>query len=214
MSTDSEDLLTLTQWLSPGFPIGSFAYSHGLDWQVDAGAVSDAEDLRSWLRSTLRNGAAFNDGVILAMAHRGDCEVAELISTARALAASKERLTETLDQGRAFLRLTNDILGTKIAETPLPVAVGLQARNLAVETEQVVALYLQAFISNLVTIAVRIVPLGQTAGQQVLFALRADISQTAVHCAQGTLDDLGSCVLLSDLASIQHETQPVRLFLT
>ena len=53
----TDQLLTLVQWLSPSYPIGAFAYSHGLEWAVDAQQVTDRETLQAWLETVLRHGA-------------------------------------------------------------------------------------------------------------------------------------------------------------
>jgi urease accessory protein len=74
------------------------------------------------------------------------------------------------------------------------------------------AAYLQAFASNLISAAVRLVPLGQTAGLRVLAALEPMILWTAEETTQATLDDLGGCAFRSDFAAMRHETQYTRLF--
>jgi urease accessory protein len=71
---------------------------------------------------------------------------------------------------------------------------------------------LQAFTANLISAAVRLVPLGQSAGLRVLAALEPIILATASEAAQASLDDLGGCAFRSDLAAMRHETQYTRLF--
>jgi urease accessory protein len=71
---------------------------------------------------------------------------------------------------------------------------------------------LQTFTSNLISAAVRLVPLGQTTGLQTLAALEPVILRTAAATSQATLDDLGGCAFRSDLAAMRHETQYTRLF--
>src|SRR5262245_53576244 len=105
-------LYRLMAWLSPGYPVGAFSYSGGLEWAVEAGDVRDAETLQRWLEVVIRQGGGFCDAVVLVHAHgavaAGDAEknlraVAEL---AAALTPSKERHLETTAQGRAFLDAT------------------------------------------------------------------------------------------------------------
>jgi urease accessory protein len=62
--------LPLLIWLSPAFPVGAFAYSHGLEWAYEAGDVTDAASLQAWLTDLLEHGAARNDGILFAEAYR------------------------------------------------------------------------------------------------------------------------------------------------
>jgi urease accessory protein len=71
---------------------------------------------------------------------------------------------------------------------------------------------LQAFTANLISAAVRLVPLGQSAGLRVLAALEKTLLATATDAANATLDDLGGCAFRSDIAAMRHETQYTRLF--
>jgi urease accessory protein len=207
------DLLTLTQWLSPAFPVGSYAYSHGLEAVIAAGEVSGPDSLAVWLDDTLRLGAGRADAILLAAAHRGE-DAAALAAVARALAASAERWHETMAQGRAFAEAVNAVTGSTADAMPYPVAVGVAARRLALDTGQVAALYLHAFAANLVSAAVRFVPLGQAAGQRVLAGLHPAIADVAAEATVAQVDDIATSVLRGDLAAMRHETMDVRIFKT
>lgn len=206
------DLLSLTQWLSPAFPLGSFAYSHGLEAAIAKGCVPDAPALERWLTDVLRLGSGRADAVLLSAAHRGE-DAATLCDTARALCASAERWEETRAQGAAFAA-TLTALGRPIAPMPLPVAVGVAARDLSLATEQVAALYLHGFASNLVSAAVRFMPLGQAAGQGVLARLHSVIDPVAAQAATEGVDDIATATFGADLAAMAHETLEVRIFKT
>lgn len=207
-------LLTLTQWLSPGFPTGAFAYSHGLEQVIHDDVVSDAASLELWLADILRYGAGWQDAVLLVQALAPGADLTALDATARALQPGFERLQETLEQGAAFARTVAAMTGRALPPRALPVAVGEATAPLGLPPEQVVALFLQGFTANLVTIAVRHIPLGQTEGQGVLARLAPVIAELAPRAAVATLDALGSCALAADLAAFRHETKDVRLFRT
>ncbi len=207
------DLLTLTQWLSPSFPVGSYAYSHGLEWAIAAGEVTGADSLTCWLEDTLRFGAGRADATLLAAAHRGE-DATDLAATARALAASAERWEETIAQGTAFSQAVSAMEEKQLDPLPYPVAVGVAARRLELETGQVAALYLHAFTANLVSAAVRFVPLGQAAGQRVLAGLHEGIAEVAAEVVTETVEDITTSVLRGDLAAMRHETMDVRIFRT
>ncbi|WP_127903311.1 urease accessory protein UreF [Solirhodobacter olei] len=209
---DATALLTLAQWLSPAFPVGGYAYSHGLEWAIAEGRVKDAEGLRAWLEGVLAEGSGRTDAILLVQALTVD--PAEISELARALAPSRERLLETMEQGAAFSATTNALTGADWPAMPLPVAVGAAARSLEATPEEIAALYLQAFAGNLVQAGVRFLPLGQTEGQKVLAALRPLILRLAAEAAGASPSDLGSGALASDLAAMQHETMDVRIFRT
>lgn len=206
--------LSLIQWLSPAFPTGAFAYSHGLERVIASGPVHDARSLEAWLRNILYFGAGWQDAVLLCHALLPDADLDGLDALARALQPSAERLSESVEQGTAFARTVSGITGRILPARMLPIAVGEAACDLALPTADVVQMYLQAFASNLCTVATRHVPLGQTDGQRVLAALAGDIHLLGTRAAQATLDDLGSCALAADLAAMQHETMEVRIFRT
>ena len=207
-------LLSLVQWLSPAFPTGGYAFSHGLEWAVWAGDVTTAAQLQVWIGAVLTEGAGRTDAILLAQALRPDADLPALAALAGALAASRERLTETLDQGRALATTVAALTGRDLAPMPYPVALGAAARPLGLPVGRVVALYLHAFTSNLVQAGVRFVPLGQTEGQAVLAALHPLIDRAAAEAAEADLDRIGSGAFRSDLAAMRHETMDVRIFRT
>ena len=204
--------LSLVQWLSPAFPTGAFAYSHGLEAEIAAGSVGDAADLEAWLGNILRYGAGWQDAVLVAHALDGEAEA--LDDLARALAPCAERLQEGLEQGAALARAVAGITGRDLPSRMLPVAVGEAAAPLDLPKADVIAVYLQGFAGNLVTIAIRHVPLGQTEGQAVLARLTPLIHDLACAAARAPLDAIGTCALAGDLAAFRHETQEVRIFRT
>jgi urease accessory protein len=209
-----EALLTLAQWLSPAFPTGSFACSHGLESAVAQGHVRDAASAADWIGTVLRFGAGRIDAELLVRAMTADPEeLGRLGDEALALSASAERRTETAEQGAAFARTVAAITGRELAAMPLPVAVGAAAAGLGVPPQMVAALWLQSFAGALVFAAVRLVPLGQTEGQAILAGLRPAIRAVAEAAARHP-GGAGNAALGADLAAMAHEVQPVRLFRT
>lgn len=206
--------LALVQWLSPAFPTGAFAYSHGLEREIALGNVTDAASLEAWLANILRFGAGWQDAVLLCHALDDDADAGALDDLARALQPSAERLREGLEQGAALARTVAAITGRALPERMLPVALGEAARGLGLPKADVAALHLQSFAGNLVTIATRHVPLGQSEAQAVLHRLQPLIAALAMEAAAAPLDDLAGCALAGDLAALQHETMDVRIFRT
>jgi len=225
-SPHSAALYRLLAWLSPAYPVGAFSYSHGLEYAVEAGLIRDAGSTHDWVEDVVRFGGARNDGVFLTCAHRaaarGDraalCEVAEL---AAAYAPSAELALETGAQGAAFIRVTQDAWACNVLEWLVedwsgpyayPVAVGAAAAGHDIAAEQVRRAYLGAFAANLVSAAVRLVPLGQSDGQRIVARLESAIAETSRTLFDATLDDVGAATPMVDYASMKHETQYTRLF--
>jgi urease accessory protein len=222
----ASSLYRLMAWLSPAYPVGAFSYSSGLEWAVEAGDLTSADELSGWLQCLLTDGAGYCDAVLFAQSYRacssGDGralrEVAEL---AAALAPSRERFLETTAQGRAFLDVTQaawpckafDHLA-KIWRGPLayPVAVAVASAGHEIPLEQSLAAYLQALAANWISAGVRLIPLGQTDGQRVTAFLEPVVAEAARRALAATLDDAGSAVFRADIAAMRHETQYTRLF--
>lgn len=211
---EGTSLLTLVQWLSPAFPIGAYAYSHGLEAVIAAGEVRDAAALRQWVADVLDYGAGRTDAILLAHALRDAADHAALAALARAMAPTAERLQETEELGAALTRATDALRGTASVPLPFPVALGRAAEGLPLPPAQVIALALQAFAAGLVSAAVRFVPLGQSEGQAVLAALHPLILRLAAEAADAPLSAIGSAAIRADMASARHETLPIRIFRT
>ncbi|RYG89158.1 urease accessory protein UreF [Loktanella sp. IMCC34160] len=214
-ATDAQ-ILTLAQWLSPAYPIGAFAYSHGLEAAADQRWVTDATSLEAWLDDVLEHGAGRSDALFIAAAWRA-CDaraLREIDKTARAFAAGKERLLETDQQGAAFAQVTETIWGGDLSGLTYPVGLGGASRRANLPLHLTQTLYLQAFLSNLVAAGQRLVPVGQTAGQQILHRLTKRLPGIAEATAHGDISRLSSTAFLGDIASMKHETQYSRIFRT
>lgn len=221
---DNAGLYRLMTWLSPGYPVGAFSYSHGLEYAVEAGRVGDAAALESWLADLLRHGSGRNDAVLFRHAFEAAARpaaLAEVAELAAAFVASSERQLETTAQGRAFAEATLDAWPCTALDRlmqawdgPLayPVVVAVAAAGHGLGLTPSLHAYLHAFTGNLVSAGVRLVPLGQRAGQQVIAALEPAVAETAAAALAIPLTDLGGSAVLADLAAMKHETQYTRLF--
>jgi len=216
---DLQALLRLMAWLSPAFPVGSFAYSGGLERAVHDGLVIDAHSLASWASNLIERGAVWNDTVLLAESHRchGQQEqLGELGELAEALAGSRERHQETMLLGDAFLSAArawpNEVFDRLPRHVAYPVAIGAVAGAHGVAAERAIAAFLHAYLSQLVSAGIRLGVAGQKDGVAVLAGLERDIADVAKRAAVSTLEDLGSATIQADIMSLRHETQSTRLF--
>jgi urease accessory protein len=216
----STSLLRLLTWLSPAFPTGGFAYSHGLEWSVEAGGIKSEIQLLDWISDTLTHGALWSDVVLLRHVVRARPEdLTELASLATALCPSAERRLETLAQGAAFRLAASawyapDLENWSDDPLPYPIAVGLLAAAQTIAEDDVAVAYLHACTANFVSATVRLIPLGQSTGLRVQAALEPAIMATASTSKTASLDDIGTSSWASDIAAMRHETQHTRLFRT
>jgi urease accessory protein len=212
-------LLKLLFWLSPAFPVGSFSYSHGLERAVEDGLVADIDDLSGWLETLLRRGSGWNDAVLFVEAWRrvrqgGD--LGELADLAAALAGSRERHMEATLQGAAFLQSAGAWPVAGLASLPEDcaycVAVGATAGAHGVPLGDALGAFLQAFATNLVQAGIRLGVSGQQGAVALVAGLEPTVLDVAACAAKSSLDDLGACAVVSDIAAMRHETQYSRLF--
>lgn len=217
-------LYRLLAWLSPSYPVGAFAYSHGLEWAVETGQIHDQASMRAWIDDLVRYGGGWSDAVLFAHAHSAGDDIESLIELndyALVLAPSAERYLETSAQGTAFLKVTRDAWGCDVIDqasvslghdVAYPVAVAIAAAGHGIDKTAALHAFLHGVVANLVSAGVRLIPLGQTDGQRALAELEASVSETAAQAMNAPIDDIGGIAVLSDIAAMKHETQYTRLF--
>src|SRR5215468_3742908 len=222
-------LLRQQSWLSPAFPTGSYSYSHGLEWAVEAGHVHDRESLVDWLEADLCHGSGRNEAIFFHEAWRhgidddrpGLLEVAEL---AAAFRGTSELALESSQQAAACLATLRKVwpdsildwlseaLSERRISPALAVVLGVRAARQGIPSALALAAFLQSYLANLVIAGVRLIPLGQTDGQLAIAALEAAVLVAGAQAQTATMDDLGSAAFMVDLSSMSHEAQYTRLF--
>ncbi len=217
-------LIRLLTWLSPAFPLGTFSYSHGLETAISDGTCHDRDSVGDWIELLLIMGSARSDAILLAHAWRigaGDMAALNALNDlALALSASRERHMETTQQGMAFLKASAawptrllELIGERKPESvALPVIMGATARVHGIGLTAILTASLHAFASNLISVAMRLVPLGQSDGLRLQARLEATLLATADHAATASLEALGTSCFHSDIAAMRHETLHTRIF--
>jgi urease accessory protein len=214
MTIEANQLLLLLNWMSPAFPTGAFAYSHGLEWAIEAGDVRSADDLRDWISDIATGGSGWNDAVLFSRCWDDDAN--ELNELALALCSSRERYLETTQLGRAFAIAASVFAPRQLREDEIayPIAAGVACCAMNIPKREALLAYCQGFCAALTAVAVRLVPLGQTQGLEVLRDLMPVICTTVARAASASLDDLGSITFHADIAAMKHETLHSRVFRT
>lgn len=209
----TDPALILAQWMSPAFPVGAFAFSHGLEAAIDDGRLTSPTEVEAWIKALLKDGSGQTDAVFLAHAYRGG-DVSDLADLCLGFCAAAGRVLETQEQGASFARTLRAMSDLDLPDLPYPLAVGRAAALQGLPLDMSLRFYLSGFTSNLISAAVRRVPLGQTDGQQMLSALHPVIEAVTARAMTLTLDDLAATCFAADIAAMQHETLYSKTFRT
>lgn len=217
--TSAAQLQKLVTWLSPAFPVGAFAWSAGLETAIADRVVTDSVSLQNWIEGALRNGGTRTDAVLLAAAHRVEADAAALAQIAElglALTPSTERWRETTITAASFVRAVVqwpvETLSRLPSPCPYPVVVGAVAAGHGIGLDDTLIAFLTAAVHGQVSVAVRLVPLGQTDGLRVMAALEPLVAELAAAATTAGLADIGSIAYAADIAQMRHETLEPRIF--
>lgn len=223
MLTDSH-LLSILQLASPALPVGAYSYSEGLEMLVENGTIANHTHLKDWLKAELLYGAIRLEAAVMVRSQQavkiGDIE--SLCSWNLWLSAARE--TEELrasswQMGRSLIQLLAKLEPqiVPIANTVgnpcnYAIAFGIAVAHWEISIQAALLAYLHSWASNLITAGVKLIPLGQTAGQRLLLDLQPLLSAAALEILGLEDDQLACCSWGLSLASMQHETQYTRLF--
>jgi urease accessory protein len=226
-------LLRLLQLTSPALPVGAYSYSEGLEWAIDRGHITSAMQLQDWLSQDLRHGGIRIEGAVMVRVYRGieagdHGAVSHWNQWLSASRETEELRRQSWQMGRSLLRLLEDLeledfafgidrleLGIdRVDLTPcnFAVAFGIVAHRWQIPIEEALIGYLQSWSSNLISAGIKLIPLGQTAGQQLLLNLSPALMEASRAIPALADDELRSSNWGMILASMGHETQYSRLF--
>jgi urease accessory protein len=222
MDTDLA-LLRLLQLVSPGLPIGMYSYSQGLEKAIDDGWIRNADDTGEWISGLMAHGQSGIDLPILARLYtaweRSDSvKVSDWSKTLMAYRETAELRAEDRQTGQALARLLNDLaipemqVWIRQPEATLATLFSFAAVHWGVPQRETLIGYLWSWLENQVLCAVKLVPLGQVAGQRLLKELAANIPALVDKALTLNDKDLGGSAFGLALASSRHEMQYSRLF--
>ena len=196
---------------------------------MEAQYVRDLGSLVEWLKADLCYGSIRNEAIFFNEAWRAvtSCDGAKLLEIAElagAFRGTAEFALESSQQAAASLAVLRrvwpdgllDWLARALNERQIPAAqavvLGAGSARQGLPVEVALPAYLQSYVGNLVSAAVRLIPLGQTAGQLAIAGLEEAVLGASTSARDSTIDDLGSAAFMVDLVSMAHETQYTRLF--
>lgn len=215
--------IRLFQLISPSLPTGAFSYSQGLEWVVEAGWVGDSDSLYRWLLDMLESSLCFVDLPLLKQMMLC-CEKKDIAGfdsccdTLLACRESQEMQLEEMNRGRAMatlldnLELIADQQWKKILAKSQLGGFGFGASLWGITVEKAAAGYLWSWLENQVVAGVKIIPLGQTEGQDLLRRLGETIPTILAIGLQLDSDEVGGSSPALALASSLHETQYTRIY--
>lgn len=219
--------LRLQQLISPTLPIGAFTYSQGMEWAVQCGWISNAETAGEWIESLLLDVLPWFELPLLRrlyVACSEDDEKAFMVFSALAIAGrdTAELRQEELQRARALCMVLRKLPG--IADCPhflnwqpallqTPIAgFALSCHYWGVSLDMALRGFVWAWLESMVSVSVKLVPLGQSDGQKMLHHLSECVSSVCEESMQVSEEDIGASSPVMAIASSLHETQYSRLF--
>ncbi|MGB7414573.1 MAG: urease accessory protein UreF [Thermosynechococcaceae cyanobacterium] len=230
---DLSPLLSLLQLASPALPVGAYSYSEGLEGLVHDQIVANEMDLKHWLTQELTYGSVRLEAAIMVRSYQAGIhqdweKLRDWNAWLTAARETEELRSQSLQMGQSLLRLFRDIeRDHHCAQPPLPpdflqslkqygcnfaIIFGLAAARWHITQQDALLGYLQSWATNLISAGIKLIPIGQTAGQRMLFQLQSTFNQAADNISTLPDDDLYSCGWGLALTSMNHEAQYSRLF--
>ena len=202
------DRLRLTQILSPAFPVWAFAHSQGLEWAIASGRVRDGAEMQAWVAAVIAQGSGFADAVFLSMGRRAGADPGSLADLYEAYLPAAGRRLEAMELGRGFRALTD----ADAPELPYVLALARETAALKVPEVEVLGLYLQALAAQLLSVAVRFMPMGQGEAQRILAALAPVIADAAQRASGAGEEALFTFTPGADIAAMAQAHMETRIF--
>ncbi|MCT7948630.1 urease accessory protein UreF [Ancylothrix sp. C2] len=224
MTQENLALLSLLQLASPALPVGAYSYSEGLETLIVAEKINNKKTLQNWIEDALKFGSIRLEAAVMVRVYRAmqrdDLEAVKYWNSwATATRETEELRLQSLQMGMSLNRLLVSMQPAleeklKAWETGcnFAVAFGVAAQNWQIEEKAALLGFLHSWASNLIGAGVKLIPLGQTAGQQLLLSLQSNLISATEEILYLEDDDLSVCSWGLSLASMNHEVLYTRLF--
>ena len=215
------NLLHLLQLASPVIPIGAYSYSEGLENLVEREIITNQQQLSNWLNNELNHGSIGVETAIMLRAYDSiiKSQYSELVYWNKWLSAARETSElreQSWQMGASLLQLLIDLelpIKTRIeGKCNYAIAFGIGAASWDIPKLDATLAYLHSWSTNLITAGIKLIPLGQTQGQQILHNLQLVIEVNSQRIIKLKDEELYSCNWGLSLASSAHKSQYNRLF--
>lgn len=223
-------LLNLLQLASPSLPVGAYSYSEGIESLVDNSIITNQVELQAWLSNELKYGSISLETAIMLQSYRyflanqlekiaysndwlsAARETAELREQSWQMGQSLWQLLQKLDWDKIAIPNWDKITEAMTSPCNYAIAFGVGAALGEIPENPTIIAYLQSWTNNLILAGVKLIPLGQTQGQQILKNLGNTIVDTASRVVKLEVEELFTCNWGLSLASMAHQHQYTRLF--
>jgi urease accessory protein len=220
---DGLRILHLMRLVSPTQPVGAFSYSRGLEWAVHAGIVTDKDSCAAWVLGLLEHSYAVLDGALfwrmmIALQRSDETEFLRLNDWLAAARESAELEREDRRMAESLLTLLKDLgidrtrTFTPHCRPTWPAAFALAASHWTIAPTDALRGLLWSVTESQIAAAIRLIPLGHTAGQAILIAAAENVERAVEKASSLSEDDIGNTAPAMAMASAWHETQYSRLF--
>jgi urease accessory protein len=234
--TNLSSIYWLMSWFSASYPIGSFNFSHGLEYAIESGLIKDEGSLETWISGIMHFGSGRIDLVLFKYAYHLCAhfstipessfvkKLQALIVLSNALKLAPELWQESVRQGNAALKALlkthpsqplqcfNTYLQGMKKQPVVSLVFGLAAAVQQIPLTWALMAYLHAFILNLVMAGVKLLPLGQTAGQNIMLRLEPSMQKNVALALKTDIEHIGGAAPMVEWTSVKHENQYTRLF--
>jgi urease accessory protein len=220
----SQQLLRLLQLASPLLPVGGYSYSEGLESLISQVKIDDQSTLQTWLDQELQAGAirletAIMDRAYLASSPFNRERLNHWNNWLTAARETEELRLQSWQMGGSLIKLALELtpgIQDSIQSIEHPchyaIAFGITAQSWQIDRRPAILAYIHSWVANQIGVGVKLIPLGQTAGQKILWQLQESIDLLSQTLLVLDDEDLYVCSWGSSLASMQHETLYSRLF--
>lgn len=223
--------LALFQLCDSNFPTGAFSHSFGLESYIQAGTVHNQETFSEWLQIYLEEQLVYTDGLAARLVYdaldKTDFEKIwklDRMLTVQNLARETrdgtglmgERMVKIAESlyGAPALTLYRERMKAKQSFGHPAIVFTVVGHFLQVEKKATILYYLYSSVSNLVQNAVRAIPLGQTAGQKIIFQFQTKLNEAVKSIENLNEADFGIVSPGLEVAQMQHERVGIRIFMS
>ncbi len=225
------NLLSLLQLTDLTLPIGGFAHSSGLETYVQQGIVKDAATAKEFITGMLSQNLHYTDAAFVSLAYDAAQQnnferILELDNECTAVKLPREIRQASQKLGMRLIKIFQTIVENRITEQYKKaihaqealghycIAFGIHAYNLNISKEEALTGFYYNAAAGMITNSVKLIPLGQQDGQELLFSLQSLINALVKKSTTPNVDLIGYCCIGFDIRCMQHEQLYSRLYMS